>query len=396
MKLIELFNRTIRNRTIVETSLEDTAQTTYQHLEDLLISHGANGGEAAIEALQDAVDEPAVMNLKWDGLTVIFWGRDHSGVFYLSSIKQWNNRQKLTKEQLASTFDIPYNSANSKSAGDQRIIVARTSQSYKDLWDIFENATPADFRGYMCGDLMFASPPVRNTHGEYVFTPHKVTYIVQPNGLNNKISRAQVFVVSRGLFDEFGENFSKNLRRIPASNVNQFNTTSALIVIPAEHPKVDLSIDNALLNAASDFVNKHAISIDRVANFTMSSLTNFKPILYDYAIKRITDGISFDEWIDNSTLRDDQQSMLKKASAIHGDDFKIFWEAFSKILEAKHHVIEELYDKHGEAMWNKLGIRSETDNRLGNAGYAWAMSKNQMVKLVHDNFKSSDEHKHVD
>ena len=55
----------------------------YQHIEDLVIANGSIGGLHAVERMRDMAQNYGTIELKWDGMPVVYWGRDDNGTFYM-------------------------------------------------------------------------------------------------------------------------------------------------------------------------------------------------------------------------------------------------------------------------------------------------------------------------
>ena len=53
----------------------------YQHIEDLVLSHGSHGGLHAVQRLRNMTEQGGTIELKWDGMPVVYWGRDEAGNF---------------------------------------------------------------------------------------------------------------------------------------------------------------------------------------------------------------------------------------------------------------------------------------------------------------------------
>ena len=61
----------------------------YQHVEDLVLSHGSHGGLHAVERLRNMGEQGGSIELKWDGMPVVYWGRDENGNFSMIPKNAW-------------------------------------------------------------------------------------------------------------------------------------------------------------------------------------------------------------------------------------------------------------------------------------------------------------------
>lgn len=361
----------------------------YQHLEDLLIVNGSAGALEALDELADAARDPGTLDLKWDGGAAVFWGRDANGQFIFSPKNQWSKKQPLGKDGLS--YEIKNTGRPSAGQDPEQFAAIRDgmAKKYDALWDIFERATPANFRGYLNGDLMFTEPQQPEANGEYVFTPNKVTYTVDPNGLGGKIKSARVFVIVHGKIDEFGADASGNITAVADNIVDQFNKTSELIVLNTQKPKVKVKPMHTELKQAIQFVKTHAAEIDEIANFTAPKFTTLKQILYTYAVARskVAGGRDFAQWLQTSKVSENQKVILQ--DVMRKPSWQIFWAAFHQILEAKHAILDQLHSAGGEEMQGRLGIRASVGGKAGGEGMVKSLKSGGLGKLVNPEFRSA-------
>ena len=389
MKLNDLFEST---KYFVVEAVKPTVGREYQHVEDLLITDGAAGGIEGLNSLRNVIEKPHVMNVKWDGMAVVFWGRNEKGEFIFSPKNEWTKGKMLSREQLAQEIENTGKQKSGQTFDEFKLERKRLSSSNKKLWDLFEKATPLKFRGYLNGDILFISHPMKNLQGDYEFTPNKVTYTVKPGGLNGKIDRAKVFVAVHGKIDEYGVQPTGHLHRVSPEIINQFNKLPDLIVLPIQYPTNIKPIKdiNKHIDIAVNYIRVHEIEINRVVNFSIPKISNFKKILYDYAIQHAKRKVDFDTWLKNSKLSDNQKELIEQNGIAHSLEFEIFWEAYNKIVDIKLDILEQIHEDHGDDLYKNLGIRANIQGQKGGEGYAWAANKDQLVKAIHPAFRSDD------
>lgn len=362
----------------------------YQHLEDLLIINGAKGGLEALEELRHAAAEPSSMDLKWDGGAAVFWGRDDAGQFVFAPKNQWSKKQQLDKDGLSYEIKSTGRAKPGQSAEEFAQVRAGMASKYEKLWDLFEAATPKNFRGYLNGDLMFTAPQTLNKQtNEYEFTPNKVTYHVAANGLGGKMAGAQAFVVVHGKIDEFGADATGGIYSVSASVVDKFNQTPGLIVLNTQTPQVKLPTNGKEIDQAVKFVRSNAGAIDEIANYTAPKFTTLKRILYDYAVARAktAGGKDFAQWLESSKVSEPQRIIIREL--MRKPSWPIFWAAFHQILDAKHVILDQLHSTGGVEMQNRLGIRSTVGGKQGGEGLVKKMKSGGMGKLVNPEFRSA-------
>ena len=359
----------------------------YQHLEDLLIIDGTQGGIEAIELLEQISAKPQVADFKWDGGSSVFWGRDANGTFIFAPKNQWSKNLALDREGLASEIENTGRQRKGESPESFKAGRKQLADKYRKLWDIFEAATPRKFKGFLNGDIMFDSRQSQNENGNYVFTPSKVTYTVSPEGLFGKMPTAESFVVVHGLVSTpFGSEVTGNLKPIKQTAVMAFNKTPGLIVLPTQKPKIK-PLDTSELNEVRNSIGANSKEIDLISNFKAPKFSNFKGILYTYAVNRAKSGNSFMDWLEKSKLSQNQKNITRSFVTENSDAFETFWGVFSQVVEAKESVLNRIFSGHGQIMQNELGISASIGGEPGGEGLVVNRKGGGFGKLINPAFR---------
>lgn len=371
-----------------ETLKEAKVGREYQHLEDLLIIDGSQGGLEAIELLEQIGAKPQVVDFKWDGGASVFWGRDNKGNFVFAPKNQWNKGLALDKEGLASEIE---NTGRMRKGEDPEAFKAGRKQladKYRKIFSIFEAATPKNFRGWLNGDIMFESKQLQDENGNYVFTPNKVTYTVSEDGLFGKMPTAEVFVVVHGIVPAaFGADVSANLKPIKKDAVMAFNRTPELIVLPTQKPKMK-PLDTSGLDKVKNNISANSKAIDLVSNFKAPRFSNFKGILYTYAVAKAKTGIGFMDWLEGSKLSQNQKNTTISFVTENAQAFEAFWKVFDQVVAVKVSVLNKIFSGHGQNMQNELGISASIGDTPGGEGLVVNRKGGGFGKLINPAFRS--------
>ena len=362
----------------------------YQHIEDLLIVDGAEGGLEAADELLDAVQNSGSMDFKWDGGASVYWGRDDSGRFIFAPKNQWMKGQQVDKKGLYG--EIMNTGRKPRDMDDEQFKSIRKGMAdeYARLWDIFEEATPSAFRGFMNGDLMFTKKQQPGEDGNYRFTPNKVMYTVKPDGLYGKMKTAEAFVVVHGMIEEFGADAS-NIKMVPDNVMDAFNRSNRVIMLNTQHPHQSLqNVDTSDIRKAKQFIEAHQQEIDEIANFSAPKFTTLKKIMYDYAVKRSKSNgqLDFASWLESSKVSANQKQVL--AELMQNSSWDIFWKAFDMLINAKHDVLEHLFDQGEEHMGNNLGMTASIGDARGGEGLVKKRRGGGYSKFVNPRFRSGE------
>lgn len=155
-----------------ETPAPKKVGREFNHLEDLVFTE-VNGAQKAIKILQDLASPAKKIAIKWDGNPTVYWGRDEDGTFRLVGKNNWGREEGKS----ASPEELKQFIMSRGKGEDWR---EQFAGSMAALWPIFEKATPADFRGYVYGDILFhPGKPYQGANGRITFTPNQTTYAVK-------------------------------------------------------------------------------------------------------------------------------------------------------------------------------------------------------------------------
>ena len=119
----------------------------FNHLEDLVFTE-PNGAKKAVDLLKSIAQDAKDVSIKWDGNPTVYWGREDNGQFRMVGKNNWGREE---------------GASNSPEELKQFILSRGKGEDWREkfasdmasLWPIFEAATPADFRGYVYGDILF-------------------------------------------------------------------------------------------------------------------------------------------------------------------------------------------------------------------------------------------------
>ena len=153
---------------LVENQLLKEAAARIEHLEDLVFEKGTRGVREALAIIEAAATNTAdTTTVKWDGKPAIIWGRKPTGEFVLTDKSGF-----LAKgyDGLATSPDQLARIQNMRSGERGELIGI-----YARLWPMLEAATPANFQGYVQGDLLYTEQPPEQA-GAYVFKPNFIEY----------------------------------------------------------------------------------------------------------------------------------------------------------------------------------------------------------------------------
>ena len=171
----------------------------FNHLEDLVFTE-ADGAVKAIEILKSLAQPETSITIKWDGNPTVYWGRDEDGTFRMVGKNNWGREEGKS----ASPEDLKQFIMSRGKGENWR---EKFASDMAALWPVFEKATPADFRGYVYGDILFhPGKPYQGADGRISFTPNQTTYSVLGNSdIGRSLAKAKIAVAAHKQFGYFGD-----------------------------------------------------------------------------------------------------------------------------------------------------------------------------------------------
>ena len=340
----------------------------FNHLEDMVFTNPDDGAKRAVSILKSMEQDASDVAIKWDGNPTVYWGRDDDGTFRLVGKNNWGR-----EEGKSSSADELEKFINSRGKGeDWRPKFAKDMAS---LWPIFEAATPADYRGYVYGDLLYhPGKPYQGSDGAVSFTPNQTTYNVKvESDIGRRIAKSKVAVAAHNNYEYFGDKSGT-----PIDNVKQFNGTGDLVVLGQQYVSKAPAVNADNLGNIESVANR---SQKKIADFfkPVQGLSDLSEIFYTFVnqmsrAKKLSDLTpdSFTNWLQNSKVSAGKQekiiSMIEQQRSTVVDIFYLIAE----LMKAKNEVIAELDKAEGDVV-------ATTGGKAGGEGYVKTKDK---VKLV--------------
>lgn len=294
----------------------------YQHIEDLVFTNGSSGGIHAVERLASMNADIGTVELKWDGMPVVYWGRDENGVFRMIPKNAWAYL-KAGKTQTSSgaptlmnsaedisKFVMGTGSADPADKGRQQF-----AKQFASLWPYFEQISPKS--GFLEGGLLFypgtkptgetAMPIVNKETGTYDFQPNITTFHVPIDSeLGKRIAKAKVMVAATGFYDTLG---GSDESRYP--NAEALSTPTVIVqgtTYVQEPPKMD----TAGLSKIKKFIEKNAQLIDGflAPKPGLSSPASILYKFYNTILRNPAAGKQFVQWAQSNLSAGQMEKIL--------------------------------------------------------------------------------------
>jgi hypothetical protein len=247
-----------------------------EHLEDLVFRKGSRGAAEALSILDQAAASPGTTtSVKWDGIPAVYFGRKpDTGEFVLTD---GSGFEAKGYDGLATSPRMMADIQNTR-AGDRSALI----QTYARLFPVLEAALPANFRGYVQGDLLYQTTPPLEA-GNYVFKPNTVQYrIPAKSALGQRIGNSEIGIAMHTMYSDAGDP-KQPLRRV------KFNDVPGLLLIEPIFAK-EMVPNTDLAKQIKALVQDKGAAIDILFNpaeLKRQQLTDLAKLCVDYINFRI-------------------------------------------------------------------------------------------------------------
>lgn len=263
-----------------------------EHLEDLVFRFGLQGVDQALSIIDHVAQNPSSTTVKWDGKPALIFGRKPAtGEFVLTDGAGFEARGY---DGLA-TSPAMMAQIQQQRGGERSGLI----DVYRRLWPLLEAAVPANFRGYVKGDLLYtATPPLMA--GNYVFQPNTVEYrIPAKSSLGQRIGASEVGIAMHTMYADQGEP-SQPLSRV------KFQPVPGLLLmepITAKTVEPDAALIKRIKSVARSADGQAIATLFNPAELRQQQITDLAKLCVDYINYRIGTGsydnllADFGEWL---------------------------------------------------------------------------------------------------
>ena len=280
---------------LIETVLTE-AEARIPHIEDLVFDRGTRGVEEAMAIMNHAAEDTRKhTTVKWDGKPAIIWGRDENGEFVLTDKSGFGAKgyagRATSMQQLAGIMN--------QRGGDRGDLIG----IYAKLWPMLEASTPANFKGYIQGDLLYtATPP--EVSGAYEFKPNFVEYrIPAASKLGKAIGASEVGIAAHTRYK------TADAPPEPIHHLNLTQVPGLLIVEPTVKDIKNVTPDKKLVQQLQQVVTQHGAAINGLfnpADLRAAQLSDLPALCKRYVNSRITTDYTnllpdFGAWLQQNT-----------------------------------------------------------------------------------------------
>ena len=253
-----------------------------EHLEDYVFRSGSAGVDRALQIADAFYADPKTGSVKWDGKPAVVFGRKpETGEFVLTDDAGFTAERLFTSTDEVAT-DLARRDANAAAKGNKADRIETLLPTYEAIWPYLEAATPANFRGYVKGDLLYTSTPEVEA-GNLVFQPNTVAYrIPVASDLGKKIANSVIGVAVHTMYADV------DAPKQPLSRV-KFNPVPGLLLIEPIYAQA-VPKNNDIAKKVKTLLRQNRAAIDTLFNpmeLRAMKITDLAKLAIDYINKRV-------------------------------------------------------------------------------------------------------------
>lgn len=328
-----------------------------QHLEDLIIWDGSNGGKYAIQKLHQVESSPKSISIKWDGSPAVIFGRNANGEFVLTDKSGFTAKGYDGKVTSGDDLEKMFLGRAKGEIDDSR---RNFASKMKNIWNTVESVIPTDFRGYLHGDLLWFSTP-QPKDGRLVFKPNVTTYSVDAKSdIGQKITKFDVGIVVHQSIDLEGNKNSVDMGQLRGGKT---------FIMPPVYVTQSPGVDLPEVDRLENYLTANAKSIDTLLAVPPElKMADFGNILYTYINNSVKAGnldklgTNFSQWVETSKLSGPKKERVVQWIQQNSDGFEAIFTFIKGVMTVKNTIIKALDSQPAD-------IEAITNGEKGGEGY---------------------------
>ena len=352
-----------------------------QHAEDVVFWEGSAGAKRALQSLKNLENGGHQdVTIKWDGSPAIIFGRNENGEFVLTDKSGFGAKGYNGKATSGQDLE---NMLLARGKGEVTSSRQQFAGNMRNIFDDFEKATSANFRGYFKGDLLYYTTPEK-LNNQYSFKPNIVTYNVNADStLGMKIGTSKCAVVVHRYMD-----LADTEEPVDPKVLNSVMQGNDVLVVPPVTTQKAPNVNNKGIAQLEKIVATEGPKIDELLNaneLRQKQLTDFAQVLYTYTNSKVDTGLAtlgrdFPKWLSTSKVSAKKQANILEHIGQHPAAFNALWKVVNGIIKVKDDIIRQ-FDAHDADVGQQIGTQK------GGEGYVLAHPEGD-IKLVPREFFS--------
>ena len=311
------------------------------HPEDAIFIGGSNYANKAIQEIQNTIQNPNLITIKWDGYPALIFGRGSNGKFTIMDKHMFNKKDGSGRTNYSPKEFQQYDlNRGVDRAGLYPII--------NTIWRGLEQEDQS--LGYYWGDLLF-SQPLQQKNGMYTFraNPNGITYTVDADSEIGKLLGNKVAGIAVHQFIPADAETTDQAVSLQG-NIGRLKNTSNVAIVPSKMPTTpNLKLPEAQLRNASQAVQNYGRLVDQLLVAPAGTKSVFNSNLFTVFInKKIVSGNlnnlvrDFIEFVRTRPMSDQVKVKILEHLQQNKQGLAGAFLIWSEIYKAKMNVVKQL------------------------------------------------------
>ena len=311
------------------------------HPEDAIFIGGSNYANEAIQEIQNTIQNPNLITIKWDGYPALIFGRGSNGKFTIMDKHMFNKKDGSGRTNYSPKEFQQYDlNRGVDRAGLYPII--------NSIWRGLEQEDQS--LGYYWGDLLF-SQPLQQKNGMYTFraNPNGITYTVDADSEIGKLLGNKAAGIAVHQFIPADAETTDQAVSLQG-NIGRLKNTSNVAIVPSKMPTTpNLKLPEAQLRNASQAVQNYGRLVDQLLVAPAGTKSVFNSNLFTVFInKKIVSGNlnnlvrDFIEFVRTRPMSDQVKVKILEHLQQNKQGLAGAFLIWSEIYKAKMNVVKQL------------------------------------------------------
>jgi len=311
------------------------------HPEDLIFLGDEQGARQAVQAIEQTIQQPGTVTIKWDGYPALIFGRGPDGKFSIMDKHMFNKKDGTGRQVFSPKEFRAYDEARGVNRGDLYNIIDA-------VWPGLE-ASDRGSLGYYWGDLLF-SQPLKDQDGFYAFkaNPNGISYKVDAKSeIGHLLAGKQAgiaihqFIPANAATTDDAESLN--------GTIGNLKNSSNVAIVPSKMPITPkLKINEKLKKTAEAEINKHGDAVRMLMTTAPQAQNAFQSLFTTYINKKIVSGDlsnlynDFIEYIENRPMTDSMRGKITRHFQAHKAGIIGAFKIWIALYNLKNSVVEQL------------------------------------------------------
>ena len=311
------------------------------HPEDLVFLDDEAGARKAVQAIEQTIQQPTTITIKWDGYPALIFGRNAEGKFSIMDKHMFNRKDGAGRQVFSPKQFRAYDKARGVDRGDLYTIIDA-------VWPGLE-ASDRGSLGYYWGDLLFSNP-LKEQDGYYAFkaNPNGIAYKVDANSeIGHLLAGKQAGIAVHQFIPANAQSTDES--ETLNGTIGNLKNNSTVAIVPSKMPITPkVKMNQKLKNQAEADINKHGDDVRMLMQTAPQAKNAFVSLFTTYINKKIVSGDlsnlynDFITYIEQRPMTDKMRGKITQHFNAHKNGILGAFKIWISLYNLKNSVVDQL------------------------------------------------------